>query len=216
MKSKKIITLVCILLLFSIVLPLTSCNRNRDYDEAEVLLAAENLLRLVIPLNTVYFGGGINYLPERAGEGSYCEADPVHLSALGFSTVAALQEKTLAVYTDGCAENIFSTKLEAINVDGYIVEIARYYQATDPESGEPTVIMVNKNMKQVFDDRMTFDFSTLRVLGSEGERVNLEITVTVKDGDGNGKNMTLPVVLIEEAEGWRLDSLVLANYREES
>lgn len=203
-----------LLLVIFCIFSVCSCNKNRSYDEQEVLSAAESLLSKVGTLNTVYFGEGINYLSERVGEGSYCEADPIHLNALGFTTLTELELLTLEVFSDGCAENIIRTKLEPITVDGQIIELARYYQDYDVESGEETVIMVNKNLKSVFDDRMVFDYSTLKVLGSEGERVLLEIDVTVKNKDGLTKVIKQSVTLIEESDGWRLDGYVIANYRE--
>ena len=215
MKNRRLIKTLILFTLFAFILSLSlsSCNKNRSYDEGVVKTEAEVLLRKVGDLNTVYFGGGINYLSERVGEGSYCEADPIHLSALGFETIAELEKLTLEVFSDGCADNIFKTKLEPITVDGQIVELARYYQAYDIISGEETSIMVNKNMKRVFDDRMVFDYSTLTVIGSEGERVILEVDVTVKNENGLTKTQKQRVTLIEESDGWRLDSFVIANYR---
>ena len=215
MKRKGLIKTLLLLVLVTLILScsLSSCERNRSYDEEEVKTAAEELLRKVGALNTIYFGGGINYLSERAGEGSYCEADPIHLSALGFNSITELELLTLEVFSDGCADNIFRTKLEPITVDGQIVELARYYQAYDIVTGDETVIMVNKNMKKVFDDRMVFDYSTLTVIGSEGERVILEIDVTVKNDDGLTKTQKEKVILIEENDGWRIDNFVIANYR---
>ncbi len=214
MKKGKIKTIVCILLVFSLLFCLCSCNKNRKYDEQEVKTAAEALLRKSIQLNTIYYGHGINYISDRVGEGTYCEADPIHLSSLGFTTLEGLREKTLEVFTDSYSDLIFRTKLEPIMVDGQVIELSRYYQQYKNIQGTiPDCIMVNKEMKVIFDDRMTFDYESLRVIGSEGDFVKLEIEVTVKNENGDSKTLTLPVTLLEESDGWRIDNPVFANYR---
>ena len=214
MKRNNLGRAVCILLCLCLALcGLCSCEKDREYDDGEVIAAAKSLLSESIKLNTVYYGHGISYLSDRIGEGTYCEADPIHLSALGFDTIAELKEKTLTVFTDSYSEQIFKTKLEPITVDGQIIELSRYYQSyKDLEGTEPDCIMVNKNMKVIFDDRMTFDYGSIRVLGSEGEFVKLEVDVTVKNEDGDSKTLTLSVTLLEESDGWRIDNPVFANY----
>ena len=208
MKKTASLLLILALVLSSV---LFSCGeKNREYDEAEVLAAARELLPKAQIMNTVYYGKGISYI---AGGGSYCEADPIHLSALGFDTVAGLMEKTEEVFTREYSESLFRDKISSLQVDGYVIELGRYYQSYyDAEMTEPQCIMVNKNMTVVFEDRMTYDYSTLRVLGSCGKTVILEIDVKVTDKDSNEKTKTLRINLVEQENGWRIDNPVFANY----
>ena len=75
--------------------------------------------------------------------------------------------------------------------------------------------MVYSGNEAIFDDRMEYDYSTISVNGSSGERVNASISASVSDKNGNKQSVTVNIVLIEESNGWRIDNPVFKNYIEE-
>ena len=90
---KKILTVV---LIFATLLSVFSCGKkNRDYDEYEVVGAAETLIKKSRTLNEIYWGAGIGYYENDSyADGTYYPADPVSLYELGFETLDELREKT--------------------------------------------------------------------------------------------------------------------------
>ncbi|MBR2343643.1 MAG: hypothetical protein IKA64_05250 [Clostridia bacterium] len=211
---KKCKYLIAFLLIFALIpsLCLTSCKKNRDYDEAEVKAAVEELLRKAEILNTVYYGAGIGYITGGYRDGAYYEADGLHLSALGFSSIKELEALTRSTFTRGYSDQLVREKLGEVRVDGVMLTPARYYQKyADEFYTEEICIMVYSGNTAIFDDRMEYDYSTVKVLGSEGEKVKASIEATVSNKDGDTQRVTVSVVLIEE-DGWRIDNPVFKNY----
>lgn len=201
-----------ILLIFAILLScfaLTSCDR--EYDEGEVKEALEELLSKIGALNTVYFGRGISYISSPESDGIYSEANFLHLKELGFNTVEELKTLTQSVFTEKYSQSIFDSKLRDITDGENLIQAARYYQKKDFD-GTNICILVDTTAKSIFDDRMTFDLSSICVEGSEGEQVICFVTAEVQNENGDTQLKQLRVVLIEEKDGWRIDNPVFANY----
>ena len=190
---------------------LTSCNRK--YDEAEVLAAARELLPIAEKLNTVYYGEGIKYLSGGISEGAYSEADPTHLSYLGFSTLEELDDLTRSVFTVSFSLSLLRERVGELRVDGMLINPSRYFQKYEDElRTEEKCIMVYNAIEPIFDDRMVIDYSTLRVLGSKRKYVNLAVEVKVTNEYGQVQKKTMTVSLLEESDGWRIDNPVFQNY----
>ena len=220
MKFKRLSALLLLLSLTLSVFLLSSCNtvKNREYSEDEVVAASKKLLLSSEVLNTVIFGGGIDYVDSGYRNGDYYEADIMHLSRLGFSTIAELEALARRTYTESYANSILPMVLEPLYDDkGNIRNTVRYYQAFDDYSGlEPSRIMVYSRYEKsriIFDDRMTFSYDSIRSEGSTGDVVNMKVEVTVKSEDGKSQTRDIGFKLIEEGEGkWRLMGPVFANY----
>ena len=208
---KKVLSVLLIAAVLLSVLTLSSCDRK--YDEDEVLENAEKLLRTAEILNEVYYGRGISYIHTSYQDGYYYEADPIHLATLGFSTIDELKRMTLATFTAGYANELFSTKLNMIVDNDGVYEMARYFQRYDTENPEePVCIMVYSKAKIVKKGSIVYDYSSLRVTGVKKQTVYVTVTATVYDDDGNSQKTNIVLNLIEEDNGWRIDNPCYANY----
>ena len=210
-KKRRITSVLALLLILSLLIALPSCDRK--YDEEEVLAAAEELLHKTEILNTVYYGNGISYLFSGYSNGNYYEVDPLHLEALGFETIAELKALTESTFTVGYSQQIYATTLSSVSDDDGLYHMARYYQHYDAlVPTEAVCIMVNTDYKGIFDNRLTYDYSTLKVEGSKKDRVYVTVDAEVKDKDGNSQITDIKITLIEESNGWRIDNPTWANY----
>lgn len=210
---KRGVSLLLVMIL-AVTLLFTSCNRT--YNEKEVKDAAEILLRDSMMLNSVYFGDGIHSINSDKEKGNYREADPAHLNELGFTTITELKALTYKTFSVKEAEKIFSTVLSPLQQEnGTIVLNTRYYQGVDEETKLPTHIMVYRNYKQLFEDRLVgYDFSSLKVEGSKGDVVYLTVDLTVENEKGDSQVANIRFSLFEEIDGWKLNSATYANYNE--
>ena len=206
---RRVISLILIVLVLASTLTITSCNRK--YDEAEVLEAAERLMKSAETLNFVYYGSGIEYFDSEQNS-RYKIANPAHLKTLGFSTIDELMDMTEKTFSVGYANTVYSTVLYTLRDDDKIVSYARYYQAYDENTNEPTHIMVYSSYPYMLKSSIEYDYSTLRVEGSKKENVNLLIDAKVTNSDGASQITTITISLIEEENGWRIDNPTYANY----
>ena len=204
MKIKKILSLLLAVLL---LLSLLSCgDKNRSYDEAEVKAAAEELIKKSERLNKIFWGEGIPYV-EEYGYTGYYPADPIYLMENGFLTVDDLKEDAEKVFsTDYCISirtSVFSSSAGDYGMVGYV----RYYQGTD-------TIMVYKKYKPLLTDTVEYDYSNISVIGSKGEIVTVNIPIKVTRGNLSQERV-IKIDLVEEKDGWRIDSPTYASYRAE-
>lgn len=211
---KSIVLFALILYTLLPVLSFTSCKYNREYDEQEVLEEAKKLLVRAEILNDIYYGDGIATKDHGNQNGAYYEADPLHLSKLGIKTLDDLCVLTERTFTAKYSQMLYSTVLAPVSVDGEFVTMSRYYQkyVDDDPGGECECIMVYRDYEQLYTDSMVFDYATLRVVGSDGDYVNLTVSAYVVNDDGDGQYQTVELSMLEEAGGWRIDTPTYANY----
>lgn len=200
---------LAILMLFSLI-SLSSCNRR--YDEEEVLAVGKELLKASEMLNTVYYGSGIEYFDSEDEIGYYRKANPQHLEKLGFKTIEELKEITEKTFSSTLSNTVYSTVLSSLTTETLLVSPARYYQAYDEETGEPTHIMVYTNFAKLLKSNIEYNYDSLRVDGSKKENVYLSVDATVTNEDGISQVTTVTFSVIEEENGWRLNSTTYANY----
>lgn len=191
---------------------LTSCNRS--YNEEEIVTVTETLLKEAEKLNKVYYGSGIRYYDSNEDNGYYRKADAYHLEELGFSTIDELKALTEKTFSDSYTAVLYSTVLSVLSDDTGIVRAARYYQAYDEETGEPTYIMVYSAFTPMFKDTIEYDYGSIRVEKAKKERVYVTVDATVTTSEGKSQLITLTVNLIEEVDGWKIDNPTYANYNE--
>lgn len=184
-------------------------QKNRDYNEAEVLAAAAALIPETEELNEIFYGTGIpaSEAPGAASVGGYVEADPAYLEAHGFSTLKELKEKCRAVFSDGQCEIMFRSTLEVV-YDGGVIEKSRRYFEADGK------IFVLPTAEVLMPDAVAYDLSTLKVDHVEGDYIYLTFDADVTTADGKSQLHTLTVRLYEEARGFRLATPTYTRYSE--
>ncbi len=212
----KIKAFLLTLVVITTVFVSTSCKKDREYIEAEVLAAAEELIKKSENLNEIYYGKGISYEKnESYANGSYYPASVLHLSSLGISTVSDLQKLTRECFTQDFSDTIIKTKLSSVS-DGNGIQIyARYYQKYKVDDNTPECIMVYKDADILLTDTVVYDYSSLKVEGSSLETVYVTVNITVTNAEGESQNQEKRIALIEEADGWRIDSPTYARYLED-
>ncbi len=215
MKNKilKCILLFTIITLIGVsVLNFTSCDRK--YDEQEVLTAADELLRRSEELNVVLWGKGLNYSVTQNMTGAYYEADYLDAQKYGFSTLEDMYTAIDATFTVGYAASIYSTVFSPINDGSSTFSLARYYQlwGDTMTKTDPVCIMVYSEYDYLFHDTVEYDYSTLRVSDVEKKTVFVTVSATVTNAEGDSQSVDIEFGMIEEENGWRIDSPTYVNY----
>lgn len=206
MKIKAFLLIIIVILTLNFTV---SCTKNRKYDEAEVTLAAKELLKKSEKLNYIYYGYGIEYeMNESEANGAYYRADSLSLERLGIQTVADIENLTYETYTSALSQTVISTKLNGGSLDeeSTVMNYARYYQKTNALDGSDECIMVYKLAEIYLTDETEYLYDTLRAVGSEGESVLIEVDVKVTNSEGKEQIQTLKFTLLEENNGWRINS----------
>lgn len=191
---------------------MTSCNRR--YDEEEVIEATKVLLKNAEKLNYIYYGEGIKYYEEENEKGYYRKAQQSHLDELGFHTIEELKVMTEATFSQDYSEILYSTVLGALMSNGTLVNAARYYQAYDEESGQPTDIMVHSKFTPMMTGRIAYNYESITVEKSKKQKVFATVNACVTSKDGKSQEIQITITLIEEDDGWRIDNPTYANYNE--
>lgn len=208
---KKIFSLLLLLTIIAGVF--CSCG-DREYDEAEVKEAARVLLLESEKLNDIFWGEGIPYNDDiNLSDGIYYEAVYTALYSMGFMTIDELKVLTKKTFTDEYSEHIFSTVLSSISDENEIL-MTRYYQKYSTADGKtPEAIMVNSQWDPLLKDNVTYDYDTIQVTGSKKQTVYFTVEATVsRVGYDKVQKKTISVGLIEEDDGWRIDSPTYLSY----
>ena len=191
---------------------LVSCG-DRKYDENEVKAAAKQLIADSVVLNEIYWGEGIAYDDDKNfSDGVYYQAIYTSHYQHGFTTIADLKRITKKTFSKEFSETVFSTVLSSIT-DGNEIFLTRYYQKYNTLDGKtPECIMVHSEWEPVFTSEVEYDFESIKVLGSEKETVFITIDCTVTKDALLPQKRTVKISLIEEEDGWKIDSPTFVNY----
>ena len=178
MKNKITSLLLTIVVIFTVLL--TSCARNRDYVESEVIEATEKLIRASASLEEIYYGKGITHDQDKSGaNGAYYRASEASLKRYGITTLDDLKVKTREVYTVALSDIIINTKLSSVSDEDGIQSYARYYQKYSALDGTEECIMVYDLAEIFLVDTIVYDYTTIRVNRVKGESIFVNIDVTV-------------------------------------
>ena len=208
---KRLVKVICLLLIVAMLPALVSCDRS--YDEAEVKSAASKLISASLFLNEIYYGEGIKYLENsERNNGVYCEADPAFLLDCDFKTLSQLKTKTKEVFSEAHSERMFKGSFSGTFTQSGGSSMARYYQQYD-NLGNPQYMMVYSEYEDMLKGDAIYDLEGIKVLGAEGEIVYVSVDVEISY-DGKTQKNTIKVGLIEEESGWRLNSPTYASYNE--
>ena len=203
---KRVISLI---LAMTLIFLLVSCGeKNRSYDEAEVKAAAESLILMSKQINDICWGAGIPYYEDdNYANGQYYPADPVYLDKIGVSTVDDILEMVVNVFSEGYSVSIYGSTFSSMAGENGMVGYTRYYQGND-------CIMVYTKYNPLLCDEVEYITSSIEVIGSKGESVIVRVPIKVTR-DGMTQEKTIDVSLVEEGNGWRIDSPTYAAFIEE-
>ena len=199
--------LVVIFSVFSIV----GCGeKNREYDENEVLEAAKNLIPKSVILNELFYGYGISPdLSSTKFSGVYYEAEYMSQKKFGIETVNEMKDMVRECFSSDYSDLIISTKLSSIlDENGTPIALVRYYQ--DPTDTE--IIMVNKDAVIDLKDKLEYLYDTLSVTESRGEEVFVTLDVKITTDDKKEQTRTVNIALIEENGEWKINSPTYTTY----
>lgn len=200
---KKIISVFLIALT---LLLLPSCDKDIDYDEAEVKAAAVSLIKESEIYNDIFWGDGIRYLEDNNyRNGNYYAADIAALDELGFKKIEDIYSGAAKVFSSEYLEDILVGVFGIKNGEFFNNGLVRYYQETE-------YIMVYANYKPLLVDEVKYLYDTVEVLGADGDVVSVKITVKVTRGeDTQTRDKTID--LVKEGDRWLLDSPTYTSFR---
>lgn len=214
--------LLTIVVIFSIF-TFNSCEKNkkekdREYDESTVLTVAQELIKKSEKLNDIYYGYGIeaDMADISNANGNYFPADILSCEKFGIRNVSEIKKLTRECFTEAQSNLMINTVLNSTkDTSGEIINFARYYQEYDSlNPGEEKCIMVYTKYKPFLTDKVEYLYDTLRVDGVEGQIIVVEIEVKATNPEGNVQNKKLKINLLEEKDGFRLDSPTYARYNQ--
>lgn len=210
-KKRRIAVILLLFLAAALMLSLTSCSRGMEYDEGELLAAAEELIRRSESLNSLLYGTGIRASAAESAKkhGAYVEAAQGDLTAYGVTSVSDIEKMIRETYTKDYAALLIKTKLSGMNSDG-TGNFARYISVTLTGDTDAT-FMVYDGYPVMLRGTAVYDYGTLRITGTERSRVVVGIYVLVSDGEGS-QTKEVTVGLRREDNGWRLDDATYASY----
>lgn len=210
-KKRRIAVVLLISLAAVLALPLISCSRGIEYDEGELLAAAEELIKRSESLNSILYGTGIRAsAAENAKKyGAYVEAAQGDLTAYGIKSVSDIERMIGETYTKDYSALLIKTKLSGASSDG-TGSFARYINVTLSGDTDAT-FMVYDGYPVMLRGTAVYDYGTLRITGTERSRVIVGIYVLVSDGE-RSQTKEISVGLRREDKGWRLDDATYASY----
>lgn len=215
-KSKTVFTILLAIVFISLIVLLLVFSfgeKDRKFDKEEVEAATKQLLKEAEFLNQIYYGSGIKYYDTDDGKtGHYRKADLAHLEELGFSTVDELKTITEKTFSDEYSDLLYSTILSSMKEGSTVVTAARYFQAYDEETNQPTDIMVYSKFNVKFRDKVEYDYDSIKAERSKRDKVYVSVNATVTNSEGKSQKITLTITLVEESDGWKIDNPTYANY----
>ena len=213
MKNKVILlTLVFVFMLFCMI----GCEKDRKYEEAEVFEAVRKLIPISEKVNEIYYGEGIICdMNLSDADGAYYKADELSLKEFGVKNITDIKNLTYSCYSKELAEGIIQTKLSSVSDDDGIKIYVRYYQKYNALDNSEECIMVYKKAEVFLTDDIIYDYTTLKIKDVVGEVIFVDIDATVTNSEGKSQVRTLTVQLIEQEDGWRLNSPTYLKYTDD-
>ena len=214
---RRIISFFLVISLLFSIFSLTSCGEeNREYDKEKVISEAERLIKKTESLNVIIWGKGLSYIEDlNYSDGIYYMANPIDTQKYGIETIDDLLRMMSETYSLGYSAIVNETVFTGLKGDTGINSYSRYYQkysVLDPD--EPECIMVNSNYYYPFQSEIEYMYDTLYDMGSVGEVIYVGIKAKVSK-DGKSQIKDLKIGLIEEADGFKIETHTFANYYEE-
>ena len=203
---------IALFLILSLLFCTAMNSCDRDYDEAAVMTATEELLEKSILVNEIFFGVGapVDQSKLHLSNGNYKPVDLDYLSPIGAYNINGLKEAAKEVYTEELCNIIFSTWLESLrDSDGNVRYSARYNEMT--VNNEKNMYVYTEAVP-LYENDVVYLYDTMRVKGADGEYIMVEIDVRVVTFDGFSRTQKCEFILLEERDGFRLDTLSFVKY----
>ncbi len=190
---------------------------NREYNEQEVAAAAEELIKSSELLTEIYFGDGIPFISEGEFASNYRPANTEYLEKIGVKYIKDLKNLTRGTFSESESEFLFSIFLSRVDSDEFVgaVHYIPSYEGEDEEKRETGILVYKDREKSALvnsSEKTVHNYSTIKVLYSEGERVKISLESTVVCDDGRMQTQINEIYLVEEDAGWRLDSQTKCAY----
>ena len=213
MLQMKIKALLLTLVVIFSTFTMNSCKKeekDREYNESEVLAAAVDLIKKSEVLNEIYYGHGIEYdIGDTSNaNGYYYPADLISLDKFGVTNVDDIKRLTRECFTVGQSDYMINTTLSPIrDSNGDIVYFARYYQEYETlNQNVEKCIMVYSKYEPLLVDTVEYFYDTVRVVDVEGEIIKVEIGAKATSPSGDVQEKKIVINLLEEENGFRIDS----------
>ncbi len=203
---------IALFLVLVILLSTALISCDRDYDEAVVKAAAAELLENSILVNEIFYGAGapIDQNKLHLSNGYYKAVDLDYLSPIGAYNIEGLKTAAKAVYTEKMCDIIFSNCLESLrDSDGNVRYYARYNEMTVNKEKH---LFVYTAATPLYENDVEYLYDTMRVVGADGEYILINIDVRVLTFDGLSRIQNCEFILLEESNGFRLDTLSFVKY----
>jgi len=204
---------LCVLLLLLVLLPGCAGNKSFSVTEEEVKEILEDLLPASEELNQIYFGEGLPISEDEAlikafydtFEGglkmtNYLPVDP----ACGYTSVADIKEKTLAVFTEDYGAYLFERAFSGISA---IID-----EGSENEYKESVSHAMYLERSGILTARRNLAEEAIQL----GRQYHLEALTLLEEGENyilvsvpselNGREADVELKLVKTEEGWRLDS----------
>ena len=208
-RFKKILALIT--LIAALLTLLCSCERDRKYDETEVITAAKELISKSHKLNELLYGEGLAFTDE--GIGVYKRASAESLAYYGIETVDDIKAMVKEIFSESYSEIIFASDIfTGVKIGDEIKSYARYYQSYD-ENDKPNGIMVRSDYN--YPLRGSYEYhDSMEVIDVEGDIIVVNTLVHATSVSGTERNVNFKVRLEEGTTGWRLVSPTYVVYNE--
>ena len=193
--------LLSVLLLLSLLASLVGCGKASD---AELISAAEPLIKKAQVLDTLFSVKGIPTLPGAPGD-TYLRADAEALAEYGFSSYSEIRAYAASFYTEAMLRQFESTFVNSLSSGTSILRLAYCYDEKD-QKGNFIALMVSADGVHYETDTVTYDFSTLKVEKKLRDAATLTLEATVTNEAGESRTHQKTVKLVRELGEWRLDS----------
>ena len=188
MQKQIIKSTIAILLVAIMAMSLVSCGKVTE-DEAVSLV--KDLVSRSYDLNVVYYGEGIKYKETGNSNSIYLPAAETEK----FMLKTALILETRAVFSETLAGSLID-----MSFNGIASEINQNsVQSRYIVYGDDDWIYVNKDYEPVVDTVAKYDYNSIKITKISRRFIEAEIYTT--------DNKTVEITLINEMNGWRLDSI---------
>ena len=77
---------------------------------------------------------------------------------------------------------------------------------------DPVCIMVHTQYDYIFTDKVVYDYETVRVKDVKRKTLFISVMATVTNKEGQSQSTEVVFELIEESDGWRINTGTFVNY----
>jgi hypothetical protein len=74
--------------------------------------------------------------------------------------------------------------------------------------------MVYKDAKPMYENEVEYLFDTLKIVGAKGELIYVKVDILLTNTEGKQQTITAEIALLEENDGFRLDTYSFAKFNE--